>query len=92
MISTADTLQVHRLMLEDDERMKSYKAAIMANKKHIEGKTVMDVGAGTGVLSIFCAIAGAKKVYAIEASDVADLAKSVVRENKFQNIIQVVPR
>ncbi|XP_077298918.1 arginine methyltransferase 8 [Arctopsyche grandis] len=83
-------IEVHRLMLQDDERMKSYKAAIMANKKYIEGKTVMDVGAGTGVLSIFCAMAGAKKVYAVEASDVAELAESVIKENKFQKIIEVI--
>jgi predicted RNA methylase len=77
-------------MLEDQERMISYKTAIMTNKSHFEGKTIMDVGAGSGILSIFCALAGARKVYAVEASDAVNIAKDVVIENKFENIIEVI--
>lgn len=53
------------------------------------GKTVLDVGCGSGILSIFCAMAGAKKVYSIEASNIAHLAKAVVTENGFDGVVDV---
>lgn len=43
-----------------------------------------------GILSVFCAQAGAKKVYAIEASNVAELIKEVVKENKLNDIVEVI--
>ena len=41
----------------------------------------MDVGAGTGILSLFAAKAGAKKVYAIEPSRTEELARKIIEEN-----------
>lgn len=76
-------------MLNDSVRNNAYKSAIFDNKKSIEGKTVLDVGAGTGILSIFCAQAGAVRVYAVEASEVFRIAEEIVKENEFQNVIQV---
>ena len=48
----------------------------------MKGKTVIDVGAGTGILSIFSAKAGAKHVYAIEASSIVKIAEERVKENQ----------
>lgn len=42
----------------------------------------MDVGTGTGVLSLFAAKNGAKKVFAIEASGIAKLAEKNIKQNK----------
>ncbi|CAN7111992.1 unnamed protein product [Brassica rapa subsp. narinosa] len=42
---------------------------------------VVDVGCGTGILSIFCAQAGAKRVYAVDASDIAVQAEEVLKAN-----------
>lgn len=76
-------------MLEDHPRTDAYRKAILENKSYFKDKIVMDVGCGTGILSIFCAQAGAKKVYAVEASKLANLAKEVIKENKFEEIIEV---
>ncbi len=52
-------------------------------------KIIMDVGAGTGILSLFCAKAGAKKVYAVEASNLAKVISEVAAKNEFANVINV---
>ncbi|XP_053614345.1 uncharacterized protein Art8 isoform X2 [Plodia interpunctella] len=83
-----EDLEVHKLMIEDSPRTEAYKEAISENKDFFKDKVVMDVGCGTGILSIFCAQAGAKKVYAVEASNLANLAKEIIKENKFEDIIE----
>jgi type I protein arginine methyltransferase len=50
----------------------------------------MDVGSGTGILSIFAAQAGASKVYAVEASNLAILSREIIRDNDFHSVIEVV--
>lgn len=40
--------KVHRIMLKDVPRTEAYRQAILGNKEFFTGKTVMDVGAGTG--------------------------------------------
>jgi len=50
----------------------------------------MDVGCGTGILSLFAAKAGARRVIAVESSDMADSAKQVMIDNKMDHIITVI--
>ncbi|KAF5761799.1 putative methyltransferase [Helianthus annuus] len=57
--------------LQDQVRTETYRNAILQHQSHIKGKVVLDVGCGTGILSIFCAQAGAKRVYAVDASEIA---------------------
>ena len=83
-------LDVHQLILSDEARTLAYKNAIMNSKHMFINKVVMDVGTGTGILSIFCAQAGAKKVYAVEASDLIKLTEQVIIENKLNNTITLI--
>ena len=50
----------------------------------------MDVGAGTGILSLFAKQAGAKKVYAVEASPLADVLREIIELNDEEGVIEVV--
>lgn len=53
-------------------------------------QTVLDVGCGTGILSMFAAKAGAAKVYAVECSNIVDYAKQIIEANDLADIITVV--
>ena len=62
-------------MLQDAIRTTAYQRAILGNATNLyKDRLVIDVGAGNGILSLFALQAGAKKVYAIEASNMAQLA------------------
>lgn len=52
-------------MLKDEVRTKTYQNVIYKNSFLFKDKIVLDVGAGTGILSLFCAKVGAKHVYAV---------------------------
>ncbi|BBM98090.1 type I protein arginine methyltransferase [Marchantia polymorpha subsp. ruderalis] len=75
---------------KDRTRTDAYRDAIFMHTDAIRDKVVVDVGCGTGILSIFCAFAGARKVYAIDASDIAVQAQEVVKANGLSEIITVI--
>ncbi|KAG6772053.1 hypothetical protein POTOM_023449 [Populus tomentosa] len=77
-------------MLKDAVRTKTYQNVIFQNKFLFKDKVVLDVGAGTGILSLFCAKAGAAHVYAVECSHIANMAKEIVESNGFSNVITVM--
>ncbi|CAI7802858.1 unnamed protein product [Closterium sp. NIES-54] len=59
---------IHREMLSDKARTTAYQAALEENPSLIEGATVLDVGCGTGILSLFAARGGAARVVAVDGS------------------------
>ena len=81
-------LAVHRWMLRDEIRNEAYRLAIAHVVK--PGDVVLDMGAGTGILSIFAAVAGAKKVYAVERTEVAAVAIRMIEKNGFTDRIEVI--
>lgn len=82
---------IHQVMISDKVRTLSYAKFILSphNAHLFRGKTIMDVGCGSGILSLFAARAGAKEVIAIDASDVADRAKENIKVNGMEGIITV---
>ena len=86
------SLYIHKKMIEDEHRTDAYFAAITQNSHLFKDKVVLDVGAGTGILSVFAARAGAKHVYAVEYSDMAETARETIRENELTDKITVVKK
>ncbi|KAI7727189.1 hypothetical protein M8C21_027002, partial [Ambrosia artemisiifolia] len=85
--AAASNMEEDSEMLKDVVRTKTYQNVIYKNKFLFKDKIVLDVGAGTGILSLFCAKAGAKH---IECSQMADMAQEIVKANGFSNVITVL--
>jgi len=79
-----------QLMLEDLKRTQLYRDGIVGNHQDFAGKIVLDVGAGTGILSLFAAQAGAKKVYAVEGTTAAEYARKLVAHAGLTERIEVI--
>lgn len=77
-------------MMQDYIRTSTYQRAILGNLSDFKDKVVLDVGAGSGILSFFAIQAGAKKVYAVEASNMANHAELLVAANNLQDKIIVI--
>ena len=77
-------------MIKDSHRTNSYKDAILNNSEQFKGKVVLDIGCGTGILSIFAARAGAKHVYGLEFAHIADYAQEIVKKNNLSDRITII--
>uniref|UniRef100_A0A8C1WXN2 type I protein arginine methyltransferase n=1 Tax=Cyprinus carpio TaxID=7962 RepID=A0A8C1WXN2_CYPCA len=53
-------------------------------------QVVLDVGCGTGILSMFAAKAGARKVIAVDQSEIIYQAMDIVRSNKLEDTITLI--
>jgi SAM-dependent methyltransferase len=75
-------------MICDRVRTEAFHHAIDAVVR--SGDTVLDVGAGSGILSVFAAKAGAARVYAVEQTSVAVLAQELAAANGVAEIVRVI--
>ncbi|EAS00376.1 arginine N-methyltransferase (macronuclear) [Tetrahymena thermophila SB210] len=81
---------IHEDMLKDKVRTKAYMKSILDNKNLFEGKIVLDIGCGTGILSIFAAKAGAKHVYGVDNANIILHAKAIVKNNNLADKITLI--
>lgn len=80
----------HLPMLYDDSRNLFYQRMI---EKAVRGKTILEIGAGTGFLSIIAARAGAKHVYACEGNPLfQNIAEQVIEQSSFAHQITLIPK
>ncbi|XP_020101057.1 protein arginine N-methyltransferase PRMT10 isoform X2 [Ananas comosus] len=77
-------------MLCDRVRMDAYYNAVFRNKHHFRNKVVLDVGTGSGILAIWSAQAGARKVYAVEATKMAEHARELAKANGVDDVVEVI--
>ena len=75
-------------MLRDAPRCSAYARALSA--ANLEGKAVLDVGAGTGLLSILAAKFGARVVYSCEASGLAAAIGAAAQANGVGDVVKVM--
>ena len=82
---------IHRTMLDDVARTAAYRVALEENPSCVHGKKVLDIGCGTGILSMFAARGGASEVVGIDgAADIAAVARANVKHNGFDGTIKIV--
>jgi len=82
---------IHHEMLSDKVRTETYRDSVAKNVEAIKGKKVLDLGCGTGILSMFCARHGqAEQVVGVDMSSIAHQAMDIVMENKLADTITIV--
>ncbi|KAI1904611.1 hypothetical protein AGOR_G00007400 [Albula goreensis] len=81
---------IHEEMLKDKVRTESYRDFVYLNEDVFKDKVVLDVGCGTGILSMFVARCGARKVIAVDQSEIIYQAMDIVRSNNLQETITLI--
>jgi type I protein arginine methyltransferase len=77
-------LSEHQWMIEDRVRTGAFEEAIRRAVR--PGDAVLDFGCGLGILAMFAARAGARKVYAVDRLPIVRLAQAIAKKNGFGDI------
>jgi len=70
---------MHFFFSQDRVRTESYRDALLLNPSVLQGKTVLDLGCGSSILSMFAVKAGASAVVGIDQSDIIYTAMDIVQ-------------
>ena len=88
-MSHLDLLQYHAFCLTNTgTRLTQYERAIAAVVR--QGDVVLDLGTGSGLLAVLACRAGARRVYAIEASDAVQIGTLITSTTEFAERIEFV--
>ena len=76
--------------VNDTRRNKVYQAAI--EKAVTEGDTVLDIGAGSGLMAMTAARAGAQRVVGCELlGSMAEMARRIIARNGLDDVVTILP-
>ena len=90
LVSVSTAAQWHFAMLNDVDRASAYRAA-MERVIQPGVTTVLEIGAGSGILSMIAARLGARHIWAIEGNpDYARVARSIIEDNGLSRNITVI--
>ena len=81
-------LPAHRLMIRDFARTEAFRKGIEAAVR--PGDVVLDAGAGSGILALLAARAGARRVYAVEPTPAAEVIPRLARANGVQDVVRTL--
>lgn len=81
-------VEVHRRMLADEPRITAYREALNALVQPDD--VVIDAGSGSGVLAVLAALAGARKVYAVERTDFGEVIRQVAADSGVGDRVELV--
>ncbi len=81
---------IHEVMLRDTHRTETYRDSMLARPDLFKDKVVLDVGCGTGILSMFAARAGARRVVGVDAASIIDRTRDIVERNGLSDKITLV--
>jgi protein arginine N-methyltransferase 3 len=82
---------IHEVMLKDTHRTESYRDAMLARAEELfKDKVVLDVGCGSGILTMFAARAGARLCIGVDAADIIDKTRTIVAANGFSDRVKLV--
>lgn len=83
----------HFRMLNDNGRNSAYRQAIQKAIKQGSIKRILDIGTGTGLLSLYALQAGVNHVDACEKSEIMlEIAENVFKLNGFEDKVNLVPK
>jgi hypothetical protein len=75
---------------KNSKRAQTHNHTTLSLPYSFSPQIVLDVGCGTGILSMFAAQAGAKHIYAVDCSSIIEQAKAIVQKNGFADQITLI--